>query len=143
MPAPDDTAEAQTIERRETSPVPDADALAVVGLPPPSARQPLSRERIVEAAVEFIDANGLGGLTMRRLGTELGVEAMALHRYVPGKEELLDAVDESLVQGMENDDLVLDSPRDGWQDFLIRLAHGVRRVALLHPKAFPLVASPA
>ena len=121
--------------------VPDVDLRAVAGLEPMSARQPLSRERIVDAAVEFIDAHGLPGLTMRRLGNELGVEAMALYRYVPGKEELLDAVVETLVERMERDDDVLDSPRDGWQDFLVRLAHGVRRVALEHPKAFPLVAS--
>ncbi|MCW2833182.1 MAG: Transcriptional regulator, TetR family [Nocardioides sp.] len=121
--------------------LPDVDLRAVAGLEPLSARQPLSRERIVDAAVEFIDTHGLPGLTMRRLGNELGVEAMALYRYVPGKEELLDAVVETLVERMERDDDVLDSPRDGWQDFLVRLAHGVRRVALEHPKAFPLVAS--
>lgn len=121
--------------------VDDADVAAVVGLVPPSARQPLSKERIVDAALDFIDAHGLPGLTMRRLGNDLGVEAMALYRHVPGKEELLDAVVEALIEGMQRDDDVLDSPRDGWQDFMIRLAHGVRRVALEHPKAFPLVAS--
>lgn len=121
--------------------VPDADAGVVEGRQPPSARQPLSRERIVDAALAFIDDQGLPGLTMRRLGGELGVEAMALYRYVPGKEDLLDAVVESLIEGMRQDEDVLDAPRDGWQDFLIRLAHGVRRVALEHPKAFPLLAS--
>ena len=121
--------------------VDDADLLVAAGLDPPSSRQPLSRARIVEAAVDYIDAHGLPGLTMRRLGNELGVEAMALYRYVPGKEDLLDAVLESLVSGMHDDDDVLDTPRDGWQDFLVRLAHGVRRVALEHPRAFPLVAS--
>ena len=93
------------------------------------------------AALEFIDTNGLPGLTMRRLGEQLGVEAMALYRYVPSKEELLDAVMESLVAGVRADDAVLDTPQHGWQDFLQRLAHGVRRMALAHPKAFPLVAS--
>lgn len=121
--------------------VEDADVAAVAGMVPPSARQPLSKERIVDAALDFIDAHGLSGLTMRRLGNDLGVEAMALYRHVPGKEELLDAVVETLIEGMQRDDDVLDSPRDGWQDFMIRLAHGVRRVALEHPKAFPLVAS--
>jgi len=124
-----------------TEPVPDADAAIVAGVPPPSARVPLGRPRIVEAAVGFIDEHGLPGLTMRRLGSKLGVEAMSLYRYVPGKEDLLDAVVESLVDGMRRDADVLDTPRDGWQDFLQRLAHGVRRVALDHPKAFPLVAS--
>lgn len=120
---------------------PDADRAAVDDEPPPSSRVPLSRERVVDAALEFIDANGLPGLTMRRLGEQLGVEAMALYRYIPSKEELLDEVVESLVAQVRADDVVLDAPRDGWQDFLQRLAHGVRRTALTHPKAFPLVAS--
>lgn len=121
--------------------VPDADLSAVTGEPLPSERMPLSAERIVDAAVAFIDEHGLPGLTMRRLGTELGVEAMALYRHVPGKEDLLDAVVDRLVSRMRADDDVLDEPRDGWQDFLVRLAHGVRRIALEHPRAFPLVAS--
>jgi AcrR family transcriptional regulator len=120
---------------------PDADQAAVDQQPPPSQRIPLSRARIVSAALQFIDANGLPGLTMRRLGEQLGVEAMALYRYVPSKEDLLDAVVESLVADVREDEVVLDAPQDGWQDFLQRLAHGVRRVALAHPKAFPLVAS--
>ncbi|MET0449221.1 MAG: TetR/AcrR family transcriptional regulator C-terminal domain-containing protein [Aeromicrobium sp.] len=120
---------------------PDADAAMVRGDDPPSARVPLDRDRIVAAAIDFIDEEGLPGLTMRRLGERLGVEAMSMYRYVPGKEDLLDAVVESLVMSMAEDDEVLSEPRDGWQDFLQRLAHGVRRVALAHPKIFPLVAS--
>jgi hypothetical protein len=42
---------------------------------------------------------------------------------------------------MYHDEDVLPGPQDGWQDFLQRLAHGVRRIALAHPIAFPLVAS--
>ncbi len=119
----------------------DADAEVVAGKAAPSERVPLSRERIVNAAVEFIDEHGLPGLTMRRLGERLGVEAMSMYRYVPGREELLDAVVELIVAEMRKDEDVIDAPRDGWQDFLQRLAHGVRRVALAHPRAFPLVAS--
>jgi AcrR family transcriptional regulator len=121
--------------------VADADAAVVTGCDPPSARQPLDRSRIVGAAVGFIDEFGLPGLSMRRLGSVLGVEAMSLYRYVPGRENLLDAVVESILDEMLDDDEILESPRDGWQDFMQRLAHGVRRVALSHPKAFPLVAS--
>ena len=120
---------------------PDADQAAAAGEPAPSSRVPLSRERIVDAALEFIGESGLPGLTMRRLGERLGVEAMALYRYVPSKEDLLDAVVDALVSDVRADDVVLDAPQDGWQDFLVRLAHGVRRMALSHPKAFPLVAS--
>ncbi len=121
--------------------VPDADAEMVAGEAPPSARVPLDRDRIIAAAIEFIDEQGLPGLTMRRLGDRLGVEAMSLYRYVPGKEDLLDAVVESLMLALAQDEDVLSTPRDGWQDFLQRLAHGVRRVALAHPKVFPLLAS--
>jgi AcrR family transcriptional regulator len=119
----------------------DADAEVVAGQAPPSVRKPLDRDRIVSAAVRFIDESGLPGLSMRRLGAVLGVEAMSLYRYVPGRENLLDAVVDSIIEEMRQDEDVLDAPTDGWQDFLQRLAHGVRRVALAHPKAFPLVAS--
>ena len=119
----------------------DADAEVAAGSPPPSQRVPLSRERIVTTAIDFIDELGLPGLTMRRLGERLGVEAMSLYRYVPGREDLLDAVVERIVGEMQEDGDVIEAPRDGWQDFLQRLAHGVRRVALAHPMAFPLVAS--
>jgi len=124
-----------------TDDVRDADAALVAGEPAPSARVRLDRDRIVLAAITFIDEQGLSGLTMRRLGEKLSVEAMSLYRYVPGKEDLLDAVVERLVSGMEQDSEVLRRPENGWQDFLQRLAHGIRRVALEHPKAFPLIAS--
>lgn len=119
----------------------DADSLVVAGSPAPSERIPLDRRRIVLAAVAFIDANGLPALSMRRLGALLGVEAMSLYQYVSGRENLLDGVVDAIIDEMYEDDDVLASPKDGWQDFLQRLAHGVRRVALAHPKAFPLVAS--
>ncbi|WP_028642396.1 TetR/AcrR family transcriptional regulator [Nocardioides sp. URHA0020] len=119
----------------------DADAARVRGEAVPSERVPLSKERIVDAAVAFIDREGLPGLSMRRLGTLLGVEAMSLYRYVPGREQLLDAVVERIVDEMEADPDVVERPQHGWQDYLQRLAHGIRRVALSHPRAFPLVAS--
>ena len=119
----------------------DADAEIVAGNEPPSTRTALDRDRIVAAAVEFIDESGLAGLTMRRLGGVLGVEAMSLYRYVPGRENLLDAVVERVMNELNADTEVRAAPSDGWQDFLQRLAHGVRRVALAHPKVFPLVAS--
>jgi AcrR family transcriptional regulator len=119
----------------------DPDAAVVAGRPARSERVPLSRERIVHAALEFIEEHGLANLTMRGLGERLGVEAMSLYRYVPGREELLDEVVARIIGEMEHDDDVLAAPQHGWQDFLQRLAHGVRRVALAHPVAFPLVAS--
>jgi AcrR family transcriptional regulator len=104
----------------------------------------LDRHRILRAAVEFIDAHGLAALTMRRLGASLGVEAMALYRYVPGREDLLDGVVEMVVETLfddeDGDDLYIEDTA-GWQDYLVQLAHGVRRIALAHPAVFPLIAS--
>lgn len=127
--------------RDDATEVPDADAALLAGEEPPSRRVPLSRDAIVRAALEHVEESGLPGLTMRHLGTRLGVEAMSLYRYVPGKEDLLDAIVDRLVSTMREDDEVLVQPTSGWQDFLQRLAHGVRRVALAHPKTFPLIAS--
>ncbi|WP_329621080.1 TetR/AcrR family transcriptional regulator C-terminal domain-containing protein [Streptomyces sp. NBC_01255] len=51
--------------------------------------EPLSRERLVDAALELADAEGLNALTMRRVATVLGVSTMTLYRHVPGKAELV------------------------------------------------------
>jgi len=134
-------AERDRVTDRHGTDVVDADAVVVDGSAPPSRRIPLDRQRILDTAVRFIDDHTLRDLTMRRLGGELGVEAMSLYRYVPGREELLDGVVEVILTEMHDDPDVLDEPSDGWQDYLQRIAHGVRRVALAHPGAFPLVAS--
>ncbi|MEJ7757434.1 MAG: TetR family transcriptional regulator [Nocardioidaceae bacterium] len=115
--------------------------LASIGVRASAERMPLDTERIVAAAIEFIDEFDLRDLTMRRLGSALGVEAMALYRYVPSRDDLLDLVVASIIDEMNHDPEVLAAPQNGWQDFLQRLAHGVRKIALAHPMAFPLVAS--
>jgi len=116
-------------------------AAVVPAAPPGSGRAALDRRRIIGAAVEFIDAQGLAALTMRRLGAHLGVEAMALYRYVPSRENLLDGVVETVIDELYGDPDVHLAPGRGWQDYLQRLAHGVRRIALAHPEVFPLVAT--
>jgi AcrR family transcriptional regulator len=108
---------------------------------PRSGRAVLDRRRIIGAAIEFIDSHGLAALTMRRLGAHLGVEAMALYRYVPSREALLDGVVEAVIDELYGDPDVHLRPGHGWQDYLQRLAHGVRRIALAHPEVFPLVAT--
>jgi AcrR family transcriptional regulator len=102
---------------------------------------PLDRRRILGAAVVFIDEQGLRALTMRRLGAYLGVDPMALYRYVPSRENLLDGIVETVVDELYGDPDVHMDARYGWQDYLTRLAHGVRRIALAHPQVFPLVAT--
>jgi AcrR family transcriptional regulator len=105
-------------------------------------RQTLSRERIIETAIEFVDQYGLAALTMRRLGKELGVEAMSLYRYVNGREDLLEGIVDRMVSELHlrRDHEQLRSS-DGWQAYLQWLAHGVRALARKHPDVFPLIAT--
>lgn len=103
----------------------------------------LSREFILDTAIEFIDQHGLDKLTMRRLGAACGVEAMALYRYVHSRGDLLTGVVEHVVDRLYAEQLAARRQEDGWQDYLIRLAHGVRQIALQHPELFPLVATQA
>jgi AcrR family transcriptional regulator len=114
------------------------------GTPHPQAappRVPLSRELIVAEAVVLIDEVGLDKLTMRSLGARLGVEAMALYRYVNGREDLLEGVVDSLVGQIRVDSRSDIAPIAGWQGFLQWFAHTVREVAIAHPSVFPLIAT--
>jgi AcrR family transcriptional regulator len=105
-----------------------------------STRKTLGREQILREAVRFIDEHGRDRLTMRRLGAELGVEAMALYRYVPGRDQLLDGVVEYVMNELY-ESTMRDELSDSWQEWLQKMAHGVRRVSTKHPKIFPLVAT--
>jgi TetR/AcrR family transcriptional regulator, tetracycline repressor protein len=106
------------------------------------SRPGLSRDRIIIAAIDFVDQRGLSALTMRRLGQELAVEAMSLYRYVNGREDLLEGMVDRMVAELHlrSDDALL-SATDGWQAYLQWLAHGVRSLARDHPKVFPLIAT--
>ena len=98
-------------------------------------RQRLSRRRIVTAALRLIDREGLDAFTMRRLGRDLGVEAMALYHYFPSKEALLDEVVERVVAEME-------PPRGqaaGWEDVFRQVLRSYRDLAHVHPHVFPLL----
>lgn len=101
----------------------------------------LSKRDVLHAAVALIDTEGVGRLTMRRLGAALGVEAMALYRYFPSRVSLLDALVDSVVSEVATDPASQLAPNDDWTDYLDRLAHGIRRMALTHPRVFPLIAT--
>ena len=103
-------------------------------------RRPLGRDQILREAVRLIDSEGRDRLTMRRLGSELGVEAMALYRYIPGREQLLDGVVEYVMNELYQKTMTDDLP-GSWQEYLQRMAHGVRSICVAHPRVFPLVAT--
>ncbi len=109
--------------------------------PAPGERRPLSRDVIIEAAIALVDAGGVQKLTMRRLGRELGVEAMSLYRYVNGREDLLEGMVDHLVATITVDPADQLQPAGGWQALLQWMAHSVRALALAHPNVFPLIAT--
>jgi TetR/AcrR family tetracycline transcriptional repressor len=99
-------------------------------------RRPLNRRRVLEAALGLADREGLEALSMRRLGRELGVEAMSLYNHVPNKEALLDGMVEVLLARMK---VSLDS-EEGWEENVRRVFRSFRLLALAHPDVFTLFA---
>jgi TetR/AcrR family transcriptional regulator, tetracycline repressor protein len=129
---------------RHPRPIDPEPAKIAAGCPAAEDSSPrLSRELILEAAIDFIDQRGLEKLTMRRLGAVCGVEAMALYRYVHSRGDLLTGVVDHIVERLYTDQLAVRRQEDGWQDYLLRLAHAVRAIALDHPQVFPLLATAA
>ncbi len=99
-------------------------------------QQRLNRGLIARGALDLIDREGLVGLSMRRLGSSLGVEGMALYRHFPEKEAILDEVVALVLE-----DLALPGVSRGWQDQVRTVALSLRERLLLHPNAMPLVAA--
>ncbi|MBX9718302.1 MAG: TetR/AcrR family transcriptional regulator C-terminal domain-containing protein [Microbacteriaceae bacterium] len=99
-------------------------------------RDALSHDRVLQAALSLADANGLTALSMRRLGTELGVEAMSLYRHVPSKDALLDAMVDAIVHSWLEIDAGAD---DDWRTRLGAIMHRAHRALLARPWAVELV----
>ncbi|MET3808276.1 AcrR family transcriptional regulator [Nakamurella sp. UYEF19] len=98
------------------------------------------RADVVRAAVDLIDQWGLRGFTGRKLADQLGVPVTTLRRLFRTRGDLLDAIAESIVGELHADPEV--QPATGeWQEYLQRVAYGVRRIALRHPHVFPLLAT--
>jgi TetR/AcrR family transcriptional regulator, tetracycline repressor protein len=95
---------------------------------------PLSRERIIDAALHIADGQGLRRLTMRRLGDALQVEAMAIYHHLPrGKEALMDALAEHVTT------VTVDpSGSATWQELARAWARAGRAALLEHPGVLAL-----
>jgi len=96
---------------------------------------PLTRDEIFSAALRMIDADGVDGLSMRKLAHELGVEAMSLYHHVPNKQALLDGVVELSLSAQAP----AGRPRDRWQDTVVAAVGSFRRALIAHPNVLPLV----
>jgi AcrR family transcriptional regulator len=96
----------------------------------PEGRIPLSKERVLRTAVELADRDGIDALSMRKLGQELGVDAMALYRHVRNKDDMLDGIVEVITAEIER-----PAPTDDWKAALRAQSMAARRVMLRHPWA--------
>lgn len=99
-------------------------------------RTPLSRERVLHAAVSLADDAGIDAVSMRRLAQDLGVVPMALYKHVANKEELLDGMVDVIVGE-------IDPPAEGadWKDAIRQRILSARRSLLRHSWASQVVES--
>ena len=96
-------------------------------------RIPLSRERVLRAAIALADEGGIEALSMRKLARELGVEAMSLYNHVANKDEILDGIID-LVAG----EIDLPADETDWKTAIRQSAISTRDVFLSHPWASSL-----
>ncbi|MFI0453241.1 TetR/AcrR family transcriptional regulator [Actinomadura sp. 6N118] len=101
---------------------------------PPKGESQLSREAIVQATLQVIDADGVNAVSMRAVGRVLGVDAKSLYNHVDDKNGLLDAVAELLLGAIALPELTGDPRVD-----LRAIAYAFRERALAHPEAASLV----
>ena len=98
----------------------------------------LDRRQIIDAAIDLTDTAGLAGLTMRHLGTALGVDAMTVYGYFENKAALLDAVVEHVAARL----IAFNPPSTSSTiELIIAIGRHYRAVLLEHPNLVPLVAS--
>jgi TetR/AcrR family transcriptional regulator, tetracycline repressor protein len=102
-------------------------------------RAGLTREKILDAAITFVDEHGLAALSTRKLGSALGVEGMTLYHYVPTKAALLDGMVERVLE-LAAGDLVPDRGQP-WPDAVRGVATRFRDVLLAHPGLLGVVAT--
>lgn len=96
---------------------------------------PLDRDAVLEAAVTLVERDGAAALTMRRLGAELGVEAMSLYHHVPNRDAVLAGMAERLMVQVQG-----PPPGSGWQDAAEWFARQLRLTAVGSPQTFALTA---
>lgn len=99
-----------------------------------SPREPLTTPRVLSAALALVDRHGLAALSMRRLGQELGVEAMSLYNHVANKDEILAGLVDLVLTDIE-----VPAPGDEWREAMRRRAVSTRTVFLRHPWAIGLL----
>lgn len=101
----------------------------------PPARARLTREHVLRAALDYVDAHGLEALSMNKLGAELGVKGMSLYTHVTSRDALLDGIVEAIWAEVEPP----ATPTMTWPEAVRSYAHSLRDLILRHPAARPLL----
>lgn len=99
-------------------------------------REPVTRERVLRAALDLADEHGLEAVSMRRVGRALGVEAMSLYKHVADKEAILDGIVDLVMVEVE-----VPTPGGDWRAEIRRSAISVRAALLRHPWAVAVLES--
>ncbi|MET8148209.1 TetR/AcrR family transcriptional regulator C-terminal domain-containing protein [Actinoplanes sp. NPDC049668] len=100
----------------------------------------LDRQRIVAEAVALLDADGLDGVTTRKLAARLGVQSPTLYWHLPNKAALVTAIADAILD-QEFGDMSPPEPDQHWQDWLTGLAERLRRALLAHPDGARVVST--
>jgi AcrR family transcriptional regulator len=100
--------------------------------PSNDGREPLTREKIIDKALELLDAEGAEGLSMRRLGQALGIEAMSLYHHFPNKDAILDAL---LARIVEETGPAAPLRGEDWKSVMLSGPAAAGRALEAHPKA--------
>ncbi len=106
------------------------------GKKPPSSREPLSKDRVLAAAVALADKGGIRSMSMRKLGEALGVEAMSLYSHVANKDDILDGIVDRVVG-----EITLPDPKTPWKAAMRQRAIAAHAMLVRHPWASVLIES--
>jgi TetR/AcrR family tetracycline transcriptional repressor len=100
----------------------------------------IETQRIVAEAIALLDADGLDGVTLRKLATRLGVRQPTLYWHLPSKAALITAIADAILDDQFTD-TAPPRPDERWQDWLIGLAERLRHALLAHPDGARLVSA--
>ncbi|GIG23603.1 hypothetical protein Cch01nite_43270 [Cellulomonas chitinilytica] len=100
----------------------------------------LDKQQIVTEAIALLDADGLDGVTLRKLAARLGVQQPTLYWYLPNKAALLTAIADAILE-QQFPEMAPPGPQEHWDEWLTGLAERLRRALLAHPDGARLIST--
>ncbi|MDR6906059.1 TetR/AcrR family tetracycline transcriptional repressor [Agromyces sp. 3263] len=100
----------------------------------------LDRRQIVTEALALLDADGLDGVTLRRLAARLGVQQPTLYWHLPNKASLITAIADAILEA-EFPEMLPPKPHEPWQAWLVALAERLRHALLAHPDGARIIST--